>query len=112
MDEIAAWLRRQIDADLSRWRGLVANYLPNVEREGEVLLFEAREHVAGAEAKLAILDEHQPGYDFPDEACCTTCGDYPQVEYPCRTVRLLAAGFKYRLRYLPEWAPEATTPSR
>ena len=56
-----------------------------------------RSVIARCEAELAILDEHRAEAGcFPDELCCVTCGDFPQVLFPCRTVRLLAGGYKHR----------------
>lgn len=62
---------------------------------------------AGCEAKLAILDEHGL-YDVNDEAYCRICGDCPQVPYPCRTVSLLAAGFRHREGYARFWGTPVT----
>ena len=66
-----------------------------------------RDTIARCEAELAILDEHggAPGID-PGEVCCVRCGDYPQEPHPCRTVRLLASGYRHRPGYQEAWAPE------
>jgi hypothetical protein len=61
--DVAAWTRKHAEADLKRWRELEAAYAPNVEREGEVLWFQARERADDCEAKLAILGEHQAEWD-------------------------------------------------
>lgn len=108
-DDFAVWLRRQIEADLSKWRGLAAAYLPNVEREGEVLYFDALERVADHEAKLAILDEHRQG--DKGSVWCSRCDPDSDmytstiVFYPCRTVRLLGSAYRHRLGYREEWKP-------
>ena len=142
MDDFTTWLRQRIKARMALAQGTIelGNNAEWQELSSGVLvtgdgtdtdhwdgtwamgdstltrLMEAndpRDTIARCEAELAILDEHKPdrGID-PDEMCCTTCGDYPQVEYPCQTVRLLGAGYRHRRGYLPEWAPETTIPSR
>lgn len=114
-DDLTTWLRRQVEADLSRWRDLAAAYLPNVEREGEVLYFEAREHAAQYEAALRLLDIHAPvpaGYRgdglIAGEYGCHACHVHEQgtdPEWPCITVRLLASGYCHRIGYREEWKP-------
>jgi hypothetical protein len=66
-----------------------------------------RDTIARCETELAILDEHRPeGGAVPGEVCCITCGDFPQVLYPCRTVRLVASGYKHWPGYREEdWKP-------
>jgi hypothetical protein len=60
--------------------------------------------IARCEAELAILDEHRAGRGIdPGELCCVTCGDFPQVLFPCRTVRLLASGYRHRPGYEEAW---------
>ncbi len=51
--------------------------------------------IARCEAELGILDEHGP-YETGGENYCSACGDVPQIAFPCRTVRLLASGYKSR----------------
>lgn len=59
-----------------------------------------RDTIARCEAELAILDEHGPDDTFgPGDVCCCACGDRPQVPFPCRTVRLLAGGYRHRPGY-------------
>jgi Family of unknown function (DUF6221) len=106
--ELVAWLRRVITADLSDWRDREAHFLSVAEREGEYHYFEAREQVARCEAELAILDEHQPA-SVPQMAWrgCGTCKDpsgWPAM-FPCRTVRLLASGYRNRPGYREAWKP-------
>jgi hypothetical protein len=67
-----------------------------------------RSVIARCEAELAILEEHGIDDTFGDgDFCCSSCGDVPQVPWPCKTVRLLAAGYKYRPGWAEAgWAPE------
>lgn len=112
--EFATWLRKQIVDDLRKWRALEAAYLPDVEREGEVLWQEARERADGFEAQLAILSEHE-SYQCsnPEGLRCDRCASnqaYPSgaaihEAYPCRTIRLLGSGYKHRPGYREEWRP-------
>jgi hypothetical protein len=100
-DELASWLRRKVGADLKHWRDLEAAYLPGVPKEGEWLWAGAREHADHAEARLAVLDEHdtrhwQAGdrvYDCQWEA------------WPCRTVRLLGSAYRRQAGYREAWKP-------
>jgi hypothetical protein len=128
-EELAAWLRPLLEADLKHWRDREAAYLPNVEREGEWLWHQARGHADRAATALAILDLHQPVAalgDLPADALtcirnweeCQECGpnnDRPAILaapglgetfYPCRTVRLLASGYRHQPGYRKEWAPD------
>ena len=126
-EDLVAWVRPKIEAGLERWRALEAAYAPNVEREGEVLWHQAQEHAARHEAELAILDEHyilhredrsevyeefsvtpHPGAEGCDYGCVTChyrgMGSVWGKGY-CRTVRLLASGYRNRPRYAAQWAP-------
>jgi hypothetical protein len=70
--------------------------------------------IARCEAELAILDDHAPlsGYDPHGPVCVICCepGGFgcedAVVRHPCRTVRLLASGYRHRKGYRPEWAPD------
>jgi len=62
--------------------------------------------IARCDAELAILDEHE---DI--DGHCETCGNYDptglhehSVAAPCRTVRLLAQGYRHRDGWRGEWA--------
>jgi hypothetical protein len=63
--------------------------------------------IARCEAELAILDEHQ-SVAVPLMAWrgCGTCKDpiAGPAAFPCRTVRLLATGYRHRDGYREEWA--------
>lgn len=68
--------------------------------------------IARCEAELAILDEHAPvkaGHGpKKDHLCCSACVSvsddaYLAIRSPCRTVRLLASGYKHRPGYREEW---------
>jgi hypothetical protein len=125
-DDLTAWLRPKIEADLKRWRDLEAAYLPGVPREGEWHWAEAREHAEQAEARLAVLGEHyilrrgdtNEAYEefsvvsiggANKDHGCATCHYYGQggvrgAGY-CRTVRMLARGYRHWLGYRETWKP-------
>jgi hypothetical protein len=73
-----------------------------------------RDTIARCESELAILDEHVP-YDctWPGGSRCTVCassGTYPNgvaimAAFPCRTIRLIGHGYRYRPGYLEAWKP-------
>jgi hypothetical protein len=77
-----------------------------------------RSVIADLEAKLAILDEHKGvtseygGSGFKTgEMACASCGaddGWWGVAYPCRTVLLLAAGYRHRPGYQQAWKPDKT----
>lgn len=61
--------------------------------------------IARCDAELAILDEHE---DI--DGHCETCGNYDptglhehSVAAPCRTVRLLAQGYRHRDGWQADW---------
>jgi hypothetical protein len=60
--------------------------------------------LAELDAKRQILDVHQPD-DVLDQPHCITCGDWPTVPWPCRTVRLLALPYADKPGYREEWRP-------
>jgi hypothetical protein len=109
-DELVPWLRRLIESDLTRWRDREAHFRAVREREGDYDYFEARERVAQLEAELAVLDEHGPFDPASDwlRDFCRACGelDHRRVSFPCRTVRLLGRGYRFRPGYREaEWKP-------
>ncbi|MFJ9985307.1 DUF6221 family protein [Streptomyces globisporus] len=67
--------------------------------------------LADLDAKLAIVDEHEPGGRYwPDSSrqYCKTCGsgepdEYP-TDWPCRTLRILARPFAGHPDYQEDWA--------
>jgi hypothetical protein len=71
--------------------------------------------IARCEAELAILDEHRPelidyrdgdGIERASRECIACEQSGTPDNYPCRTVRLLASGYKYRPGYREEdWEP-------
>lgn len=125
MEELPAWLRELLERDLAKARGDAERLQPSA-REGLIFapLRDAENRIADCEAKLAILDEHGPDYlskyGSPGPPLCQRCitarEGYEELweadPWPCRTVRLLGAGYRYWRGYLPEWAPEAVIPSR
>jgi Family of unknown function (DUF6221) len=73
-----------------------------------------RDTIARCEFELALLDEHKvirmPCRDargVPGHFCeCATCGfGGPDRSYPCKTVRLLGYGYRFRPGYRKEWRP-------
>lgn len=66
--------------------------------------------IARCEAELAILDLHGGEWldqdladgDYRVRQVCTRCDD---GYWPCRTVRLLASGYRHRPGYREEWKP-------
>jgi hypothetical protein len=115
-DEAAvAWLRQVIEGDKARWQDPVMC----------AALDEIRDRIADCEAKLGLLDEHyilaagdqNPAYeDFsvyyrsPSDDCdfgCVCCHYYAQGAVRnfgyCRTVRLLASGYRHREGYAEHW---------
>jgi len=60
--------------------------------------------LADIEAKRRILDEHGP-YECGGTFYCASCGDVPQVLFPCDTVRLLGMAESAHPDYREEWTP-------
>jgi hypothetical protein len=66
-----------------------------------------RDTIARCESELSVLDEHQPllaaaGAPPASRTMCFGCG----CRYPCRTVRLLGRGYRFRPGYREsEWKP-------
>ena len=132
MAEVVEWLRSQIIADKEaaeaaskgEWvsddggsihvghpTNVVVDWILNDEDLDHVLRQQPRDTIARCEADLAILDEHEI-HDSGFGQSCTVCfeegrdgADVP-VEAPCRTVRLLAYGRRYRPGWNPDWTPE------
>ncbi|MFC4006606.1 DUF6221 family protein [Nonomuraea purpurea] len=71
-----------------------------------------RQIIADCEADLGILDDHEPGWAGlkRDVRVCMACDVKRGDRWPCRTVRRIASRYRHRDGYLPEWAPEGTTP--
>lgn len=56
-----------------------------------------RQIIADCTKDLALLDQHPPGsWVGDDEDRWQRCGGEEWVEYPCRTVRLVAWGYRHR----------------
>lgn len=122
-DELVPWLRGLLEHDLDGWRSLEVVFLPRAEHEDRYLHARAREHAARCEAELAVLDEHKSsGGMYPT---CRTCADWSPGSYmgdeeeweeppddmsarahPCKTVRLLGYGYRFRPGYREAgWKP-------
>ena len=138
MEEIAAWLRAQAEADLTlarsagggewhtlcRCEGECDGTSPCEEVEGDdiriyaegghdcwqadhIAAHDPRDEIARAESVLAVLDEHAR---LDDSIWCRTCdpggesGD-SAAWYPCRTLRLLAYGYRHREGWQDGWKP-------
>jgi len=85
---------------------------PDEYQAAHIALNDPQDTIARCEAELAILDEHYPqdrGESIPGADCgiCWHVGVPGASEpYPCRTVRLLASGYKHRPGYREEdWKP-------
>jgi hypothetical protein len=133
--EIAAWLRVQAQADIKAAKAATPGPWANSEpgpwidassagiivqtRVGEDAAHIARHdpltEEAQAESVLAILDEHEEiGRNSRGGPICNVCVNIGiesandaefYATYPCRTVRLLAYGYRYRPGYVQEWKP-------
>ena len=109
-EEPVAWLRNEIEQDRVFAAACLARPMFGSDLEA------IAERVARCEAELAILDEHRGdpsewGGRRPDGAwqrqglVCMSCGHddgHSGVAWPCRTVRLLAGGYKHRPGYREE----------
>jgi hypothetical protein len=105
------------DASQDRWDGVHPLGDSSLTRLMEAN--DPQDTIARCEAELAILDEHAPletewGGHRDDGTwqqggfVCGSCGHDDGrlgVAWPCRTVRLLAAGYRYRDGYQASWAP-------
>lgn len=85
MDDRAAWLQAQLDED-SRW---AENH-----QDPDGLI----------EACRAILELHAP-FEMADSLYCATCGELGMVEWPCPTVRFIAAAYEGEDGYQEMWRP-------
>jgi len=77
--------------------------------------------IARCEAELAILDEHAPdcvgefGETVPArcQRCIADRDPYPELwkgdSYPCRTVSLLASGYRHQPGYAEAWGQREVT---
>ncbi len=85
----------------------------NEDHLRHIALNDPQDTIARCEAELALLADHSD-FDFPANdddgpggyswtARCDGCGQ----PTPCRTVRLLASGYRRRPGWLPEWTPES-----
>lgn len=45
--------------------------------------------------------------EWVDSGTCQSCGDCPQIPYPCDTLRHVAAIWSWHPDYRAEWAPSA-----
>lgn len=57
---------------------------------------------AEVDAARRIVELHKRFEGFVD---CSSCGDVPQVPYPCKTLRLLALPRANQPGYQEEWRP-------
>lgn len=115
-DDLVTWLREQIEADRDWADARLRRQMSDRYR------WEVWEKAARASAELAILDEHQPvPLSETHDGCviCVSWADSPAhlggetefgialpESFPCRTVRLLASGYRHRPGYREEeWKP-------
>ena len=118
-EELAAWLRRTVEADLEQWRAVVAYLEPvagglelvgdgpllpagvDVMQDAIVQLGHARDHVAQGEANLAILDRYERQEAKAGENAMQE--DRAWVLWP--VLALLGYGYRFRPGYQEEWKP-------
>lgn len=125
MDDLIAFLRARLDEDQAAIRTWAAAcwHLEACEDTGGYLeRFDEERMLAEVGAKRKLLDEHQPvAVTYWHVPMCATCIDpaadpiddplgsggpwTPNAEYPCRTVRLLAAPYADHDGYREEWRP-------
>jgi hypothetical protein len=131
VDEMTAWLRKEIEGDLG-----IARHILDVRGARPDARREMHDAIADGEAKLAILDlyaatlalvekpapaaqthpeavrEHARLYGIPEETAAATlisARDYLDAKRELAVlgpvVRLLATGYRHREGYREEWAP-------
>ncbi|MGC5012546.1 DUF6221 family protein [Streptosporangium sp. DT93] len=126
MTDLIAWLRAQIGEQLTKARAaeevLDGNwYSPDLSEWALRHLGRAEgDHIAAnppcdviarCEVELLLLDEHAAAADpySPTGFVCKTCNDgglpVEPACSPCRTVRLLAYGYRHRPGWREEWRP-------
>lgn len=62
--------------------------------------------LAECAAKRALSSLHSPG-DYRGQLTCNECGDWwdgSPVDYPCQTIKIVAAVYADHADYDPEWA--------
>lgn len=60
-------------------------------------------------AKRALCNLHSPG-DYRGQLTCNDCGDWwdgTPIDYPCETVKIVAAVYADHKDYDPAWSPNA-----
>lgn len=86
----------------------------DADQAARIAANDPQDTIARCEAELAILDEHAAEWeDYRDgdgiertSLECSTCEPPGTPDnYPCRTVRLLASGYKHRPGYEEAWKP-------
>lgn len=92
--------------------GLVVTWTPEYYKRGDndalhIAANDPRDVIARCEGELGILDEHEREYYG-----CGTCiepgsaADYDPQTWPCKTVRLLASGYRFHPGYAEAgWGP-------
>ncbi|OPG13654.1 DUF6221 family protein [Microbispora sp. GKU 823] len=117
MNELITWLRATIEGDLAKAKAAndssvewAAQYAGDCALDAEAEHIQAnlpRDAVARCEADLAILDEHAPGWVGlkMERQVCMVHDPRSGDSWPCRTVRLLARGYRHRPGWQQGWAP-------
>lgn len=121
-DDMLTWLRAQIEVRLAKaqaatqgvwmddgsiWVGHhmneIVEWVTCDEDLAHIMANQPSDAVARCEAELAILDLHAPrvpeDYERWGTSDCRACHDLT----PCRTVRLLAYGYRNHPDYSEEW---------
>ena len=127
MDELVAFLRgcldedervaraggEAMDADNPSWPDYATYDGPDIDAAVAYLKqFRPARVLREVESKRALVDLHQPYGQKQSMArgeiwACSECGDVDDnpTEWPCTTLRLLAAVYSDRLGYQEEWKP-------
>ena len=87
---------------------------PSGAQFDHIALNDPQDTIARCEAELAILDEHKPelidyrdgdGIERASRECIACEPPGTPDNYPCRTIRLVGSGYRFRPGYREEWAP-------
>ncbi|WP_433364131.1 DUF6221 family protein [Streptosporangium sp. CA-115845] len=70
-----------------------------------IVFNDPRQILTDCEADLAEIAHHVENFAYD----CEWCGEH-EADFPCTYLRRQAHRYRHRPGYLPEWAPEGTTP--
>lgn len=113
MSEMLSWLRSTIEGDKAAAEKATPPPPFLLSEDAEHLMRQnPRDTIARCEAELALLDEHAIEDTGFGKYCrvyaeySTKRGEESELEpapAPCRTVQLVARGYRHRLGFQPEW---------